>query len=237
MAAAVTRRKNSKPAAVTARATTYGGRSAEERQGERRARLVEAALEIWGNEGWAAVTMRRVCSDAGLIDRYFYENFSDRDALLVAAWDQLRDEASALIRQAIAETSAESPAVQNRAAIGAVVRAAMSDPKRAHIAFGDHAGSEALAHRRRDTLQRITDLMVEIYRPAFRPGIDESALRMTLFMGIGGLYELMAAWHAGLIEASVDEVIDHAAAIGVLLTREYVRAGRGAPPARMTRPR
>src|SRR5512139_974724 len=73
---------------------TYGGRSAEERRSERRHRLVDAALAIWGEQGWAAVTMRQVCARAGLIDRYFYESFPDRDALLVAVWDQLRDEAA-----------------------------------------------------------------------------------------------------------------------------------------------
>ena len=204
------------------RVSTYGGRSAEERRTERRARLIEAALEIWGEEGWAAVTMRRVCTRAGLIDRYFYESFSDRDALLVAVWDQLRDAASELIRQAVAETSAESPTVQIRAAIGAVVRAAMAAPKRTHIAFGDHAGSEVLAYRKRDSLQRLTDLMIEIYHPSLRPDVDARALRMTLVMAIGGLDELMTAWHAGLVEGSVDDVIERAASVGALLIHEYL---------------
>ncbi|APR78880.1 Transcriptional regulator, TetR family protein [Minicystis rosea] len=204
------------------RASTYGGRSTEERQAERRTRLIEAALDIWGEEGWAAVTMRRVCTRAGLIDRYFYESFSDRDALLVAVWDELRDGASELIRQAVAETAAQPPAAQIRTAIGAVVRAAMVDPKRAHIAFGDHAGSEVLAYRRRDSLQKLTDLMVEIYHPSFRPDVDERALRMTLVMAIGGLDELMTAWHAGLVEGSVDDVIEHAATVAALLIHKYL---------------
>ena len=37
---------------------TYGGRSAEQRQAARRRQLVDAALDIWDEQGWAAVTMR-----------------------------------------------------------------------------------------------------------------------------------------------------------------------------------
>ena len=58
----------------------YGGLTAEERRAERRARLVRAATEIWVAEGWAAVSMRAVCARAGLTDRYFYEEFGNREA-------------------------------------------------------------------------------------------------------------------------------------------------------------
>ena len=87
-------------------AGTYGGRSAEARRIERRLRLLAAAREVWGTDGWAAVTMRGVCGRAGLVDRYFYESFSDRDALLGTVWDQERD---ALISRAVSYTHLTLP--------------------------------------------------------------------------------------------------------------------------------
>jgi AcrR family transcriptional regulator len=60
----------------------WGGTTLTERREARRTALLEAALDLIGEAGAAAVTMRAVCRRAGLTDRYFYESFSDRDDLL-----------------------------------------------------------------------------------------------------------------------------------------------------------
>ncbi|HET6290833.1 MAG TPA: TetR family transcriptional regulator, partial [Amycolatopsis sp.] len=60
----------------------YSGKTADERRAERRLALLGAALDIWQEQGWAAVTMRGVCARANLTDRYFYESFANRDVLL-----------------------------------------------------------------------------------------------------------------------------------------------------------
>ena len=85
---------------MTRSARVYGGQTAEQRHTERRTQLIEAALRIWAKEGWTAVTMRRVCSVARLTDRYFYESFADREALLAAAWDSLRQDTLQVIMAA-----------------------------------------------------------------------------------------------------------------------------------------
>ncbi|MFC6879385.1 MULTISPECIES: TetR/AcrR family transcriptional regulator [Actinomadura] len=206
---------------MRSRTRMYGGRSAEERRAERRRRLLGAALEIWGEQGWAAVTMRGVCARAQLTDRYFYENFADRDALLVAAWDQLRDETVALLLDAI-ERAPKEPVAQLRAAIEAFVRQLTADPSRARIAFGEHAGSDALERRRRDTLRTFTDLLIVAGRPYFRPDVDEDALRMSVLMGIGGFVELITAWHAGAVPADAQQIIDHSTKVGATLAIPYL---------------
>lgn len=57
---------------MAVKAGVYGGRTHEERRRERRERLLEAALEVWGTEAAGPVTMTRVCTTAGLSERYFY---------------------------------------------------------------------------------------------------------------------------------------------------------------------
>lgn len=69
------------------RTRPYRGVPADQRRARRRAALMEAGLELLGTRGWAATTVRQVCAEAGLNDRYFYENFPDRDALLLAIID------------------------------------------------------------------------------------------------------------------------------------------------------
>ncbi len=204
------------------RSGVYGGRSAEQRRSERRHKLITAAMEIWQEQGWAAVTMRGVCARAGLIDRYFYESFADRDVILTAVWDQVRDDTLALLLDSIADKREQPPLVQLRIAIAAFVHNMADNPGQAQIFFGDHAGSPVLQQRREDILHRATDILTAMARPYLVPDVDENTFRMTVLMGIGGFIELITAWHAGIIDADADRVIEHAADIGETLGARFL---------------
>ena len=58
----------------------------------RRARFIEAGIEVFGQQGLRGATVRGVCAAAGLTDRYFYESFPSLEALLQAVYQQLSDE-------------------------------------------------------------------------------------------------------------------------------------------------
>jgi len=63
-----------------------------------------------GTSGTGDVSVRGVCAEAGLGPRYFYEQFPDRDALLLAVADQVRDELlSVLVSSALEESGAWAP--------------------------------------------------------------------------------------------------------------------------------
>lgn len=96
---------------------SYGGLSAEQRQAVRRARLLDAGLELLGTAGWTATTMTAVCREAGLTERYFYESFADRDALAEAVFDRLAVGAREAILVAVAVGGdAPAPAPRRRSA-------------------------------------------------------------------------------------------------------------------------
>jgi AcrR family transcriptional regulator len=63
----------------------------EERVAARRARFIEAGIELFGTQGFRAATVRGVCAAAGLTDRYFYESFASLEALLAAVYCAVRD--------------------------------------------------------------------------------------------------------------------------------------------------
>src|ERR1700754_2507466 len=86
----------------------YDGKTAAERVAERRARLVDAGIELFGEHGYAGTSIRAVLRQAGLRDRYFGESFADLDALLAAAYDKLIDEEASACRAAIEPTSGPS---------------------------------------------------------------------------------------------------------------------------------
>ena len=57
----------------------YRGVEAAERLAERRRRFLEAGLDLLGGPRPAELTVRGICSQAGLTPRYFYESFTDKD--------------------------------------------------------------------------------------------------------------------------------------------------------------
>ena len=46
-------------------------------------RLLDAAMDLIAESGAGGVTKKAVCARARLNDRYFYEHFTDRDALVM----------------------------------------------------------------------------------------------------------------------------------------------------------
>ena len=70
----------------------YSGLSPEDRQAERRQRLVRAAAVVAGRRGLEGTTVAAICAEAGLTARYFYESFPNREAIFVDAYRLARDE-------------------------------------------------------------------------------------------------------------------------------------------------
>ncbi|NKY89163.1 TetR/AcrR family transcriptional regulator [Nocardia veterana] len=201
-------------------ARVWGGRTPEQRRAERRARLLAAALDIWLDSGWAAVTMRGVCGRAGLNDRYFYEHFADRDDLLATVWDEVCLEVFGELTAVIAENIGRAPLEILHAAIARAVALQTDGPAR--ILSGDHAGSVILEERRSKMLTDATDWLLAAAEPYLRPGVDPLSLRMSTLMGIGGFAELLAAWRAGTLDVDADRLIEHTAAHATLLSTQYL---------------
>lgn len=70
----------------------YGGESADERLVRQRQQFMDAGLELFGTIGYRATTVRLLCKQSGLIDRYFYKNFADTEALLEAVYREAMDD-------------------------------------------------------------------------------------------------------------------------------------------------
>src|SRR6202045_2726915 len=108
---------------------TYGGVSVDQRRATRRAALIEAALDLFGEDGAHAVSKRAVCARAKLNDRYFYEHFTDADALLEAIVRDLTAEGLEAVKAA---TSSAVPDIraQVRATADAALDYLVADPRR-----------------------------------------------------------------------------------------------------------
>ncbi|HEY4795002.1 MAG TPA: TetR family transcriptional regulator, partial [Mycobacterium sp.] len=77
------------PTAPETSARPYGGVDAADRLATRRARLLEAGLDLLGGDVAADLTVRGVCRQAGVAARYFYESFADKDEFVGAVFDSV----------------------------------------------------------------------------------------------------------------------------------------------------
>ncbi|BBY19803.1 TetR/AcrR family transcriptional regulator [Mycobacterium stomatepiae] len=183
----------------------YDGKTATERVAERRARLVDAGIELFGEQGYAGTSIRAVLRQAGLRDRYFGESFADLDALLAAAYDQLIDEEVSVCRVAIDATSGASEGA--RAMIDAISRALDGKPGHARIKLREvFAGGPIVAVQREVGLRKLAQLVADLLPAA--GGVDD---RRRLLLGVGVVAAADAyllAWLDGELKVTREEVVD-----------------------------
>lgn len=199
------------------RSGVYGGRTAEERREERRTRLLEAGAAIWMAEGWAAVSMRAICARAGLTDRYFYAEFSNVHDLLGTLWDTANERALAVVGPAFAGSDGQTPRDRLRAGIAAYISHLATHPDDARMLFGDSAGCEVLTSRQRELRLRGVTIVADFGGPFLAPGVSRADFLVRVRMAIGGLVELLAAWQAGDVPGTVEEIVAHATTFCELL--------------------
>ncbi|MGI9085785.1 MAG: TetR/AcrR family transcriptional regulator [Aeromicrobium sp.] len=200
-------------------ARSYGGKSADERTAARRARLVDATIELLAGVGEARTTMTAICARAGLTERYFYESFGYRDQALVAALDEISDEIARTALEAVAASSGES-ADRVRATIGAVVDFVVDAPEAVRVAVIESTANEALRTRRHELLGSFAALVATEAHGLFGdetwpPPRDH--LQGVIF--IAGLSELVASWLLGEVEMTPEELVSTASDSLVALMR------------------
>jgi AcrR family transcriptional regulator len=176
----------------------YSGQSFEDRQAERRDKLIHAAVQVAGRVGLDGASVAAICADAGLTARYFYESFPTREAIFVEAYRAVQNE----LLHRITEGKGQG------------------DPKRALTGFYN-------AIRERQDLARVFLIDLEDHDGAMRMASFEGANKLSKAFGlkathplmvagiIGGLVDIAKRW----IESDFAEPVDKVVAIALPFTR------------------
>ncbi len=196
---------------------TYAGVSGEQRRAARRAVLAEAALDLVADGGWDGgwnkVTVRAVCARARLNDRYFYESFTDRDALLLAVFDDIAEGGLRVFLRAIEDSSPDLD-VRVRAVVEAVIDYFVADPRRGHLVF---AAREELRSRRQDMIRLVArivaDQSAELLGDRAAPEPDRGLGALTM---VSGTLEVFSSWLRGEVDVTREHLADFL--VAMLLT-------------------
>lgn len=192
-------------------ARSYRGVPPEERVRIRRAALLDAALDEVLAVGVAAVTVERVCAGAELTKRYFYESFPDRDALLIAAVEELNTGIWDRVTQSlITATSRED---RLRAAVTALIDYLTEDTRRARL-YVECAALPALQARKSEAIRRFTELSVRELMPASGT-LTRKQQRLAARLLVAGTTDIVTAWLDGEFKASRKDLLTVATRIAL----------------------
>lgn len=171
----------------------YGGRSEAERRSERRDRLTAAGLELFGTQGYAATTIERLCAEAGVATRSFYEEFSSREDLLAAVYRAVVEGTHRAVLSAV--QTPPDPEGRVRAGVAAYVGHLTDDPRRAQVAHREVRRESDLEPQRQAALVSFAGLLADHARLP-RPGGEPGQGRVLALALAGAASEVMADWVA-----------------------------------------
>jgi len=179
----------------------YAGESQAERVARRRQQFLDAGLQVFGTTGYRTATVRQLCRQAELTDRYFYESFENTEDLLVAVYEREFDHLQQQVEAALADEAAlRDPMVAVERALNAVFEMA-SEPRVARVCWLEVLGVSARVdgvYTR--NIERFAALVVAFARQQFSTStdtIDEAESRMLGIAMIGAVSQPVTHWLLG----------------------------------------
>ncbi|SFD72115.1 TetR/AcrR family transcriptional regulator [Massilia yuzhufengensis] len=211
-------------AQLTTSSRSYRGLSQEARRADRRARLVAAAIAVYGERGYHQATVKAVCDAAGLTERYFYESFANSEALLIDSFDAVVHSVLGQITRA-AQDAGRGRITRSRAMLHAYFESLQNEPQSARVFLVEIRGvSRAVDQAFDGALRAIGREVARIVAP---PGVPENAL---LQAGVvGGVIHIALRWIEDGYRPGIDTVVDSALRLGTVLASASRRRTTPAP--------
>lgn len=186
----------------------YGGEVATARSDRRRTALIDAAEELISSGGTDRLAVRRVCAQARLNDRYFYESFANVEDLLGACFDRAISQTLDVMLHAMSRTEAGLRATTHAVVTTTLDHLLTHRASTAVLVAG--RSNPALASRRRAMITRVADLFVAQVEAV--QGTEQASsvkTRLSALSLVNGELETLAMWLEGDIEASTDTMVEH----------------------------
>ena len=211
----------------TARA--YRGVSPEDRRAQRRDKLIAAAIAVYGKRGYRQATVKAVCEEAGLTERYFYESFDNSEALLITSYHAVTHRVFADIAAA-AQAAGRARGARARAMLHAYFGALQRDPQSARVFLVEIRGVSRAVDQAFDASLQV--IGAEIARHAAPGAADDELLRAGV---IGGVMHIALRWIDQGYQPPLDSVVETALRLGMVLAapprrRKPAAAGQDRAP-------
>ena len=128
---------------------TYSGLSASERDAERRSRLLAAGRELIGTQGYASVSVEKLCAASKVSSRHFYQLYENKEAAFLDLYDSITAQSYVEATQSLARTEGQPMLERIPQAFLAYISPMVEDIRAARIAFVEIMGASPLIEERR----------------------------------------------------------------------------------------
>jgi AcrR family transcriptional regulator len=210
--------------APTADTELWHGTARHTRDQERRRRLLDAALELYGTAGYRRTTVAAVCRLAKVSTRSFYELYADQEQLLERLYLDLNGEVLAALTELTIEPVPNVFAVGRRL-VAAALGPMLQDERKARVLEVEVVGiSEALEHERRLNFRRLADAVDTAFDALANARlIDRVPKGLTSLILVGGITEALVqrVQTEPSDRVSTPEFLDEVTRVIVSVTRPF----------------
>jgi len=193
----------------TANERQFKGMSLTERKLARREKLIEAGIEAYGNHGFFSVTVKDICTEAKLTERYFYESFKKSEELFQTIFLQLIEKLQKTVMEGVMQAAPE-PKKMIHSGLTALFTMLKDDPRVARIIYVDAMLVQELHNHAtiQETMGRF-DRMIHAFVMLMLPHIDRSEREISLVAtGLNGyVTQIAVRWVMGGFKQSLEEIV------------------------------
>ncbi|WP_433789366.1 TetR/AcrR family transcriptional regulator [Actinoplanes sp. CA-252034] len=188
----------------------YAGRSREEREAERRERIVAAAVHLFATRDYDEVTVADVCAEAKVSKRYFYDHFLDRADLLF----RVHTAQNAWLLDALVAAGPPSGTVEELVTpvMHTLTRLLREHPDRARVIY---INAPRMEPRRRGLLREEAVLLGDLILRGGGTPPDQRLFERAVLALVAGATELIIEWVAEGFTEPAEELAGHLSAIAV----------------------
>lgn len=187
----------------------FKGLSLTERKEVRREKLIEAGIHLYGTNGFFSVTVKDVCNEAKLTERYFYESFKKSEELFQTVFLKMIEKMQNCLTQAVL-MAAPVPTNMVTAGLSALLNAIKDDPRMARIIYIDAMLVQDL-HNQATIQETLTqfDRIIQGFVMITMPNAPQSAEEVSLMAtGLNGyVTHIIIRWVSEGFKQPLDEVL------------------------------
>ncbi|GAA6154049.1 TetR/AcrR family transcriptional regulator [Pseudoteredinibacter isoporae] len=191
---------------------SYKGLNTSERKALRRTQLMKAGIDVMGSKGYASCSCKMICNQAGLTERYFYQSFANREALLQTIYQEHSERIMALISEAVMNGETDQLALRVELGLRAFYQDMRENPKIARILYIETSGvSPEMDDLVASTTHGFAIMFIELlqhYYPDKHLGVDDAEL---VAIGlVGGVNAILVHWLLSNFEMPLESVLQSA---------------------------
>ncbi|WP_347463991.1 TetR/AcrR family transcriptional regulator [Acinetobacter thermotolerans] len=208
---------------TAAKERQFKGLSMAERQQARREKLIEAGIQAYGTHGFFSVTVKDICNEAKLTERYFYESFKKSEHLFQTIFLKLIDELQQNVMQAMMQASSD-PKKMIEAGLTALLTTLRDNPRMARIIYIDamlvqELHNQATIH---ETMSRF-DRMIQAFVMLMMPNLSRSEQEISLVStGLNGyVTQIAIRWVMSGFKQSMEEVLSSCSIVFLTLFETF----------------